>query len=135
MSTTSEEPNSPVKKHKRKRSPSPSRHLDEKQEDAERKFERRRRSLPNQYGDDRYNRNHGEEERYRPSPRHDDREYAGRRLDDRYRPSKDRHLQNEDQGRLDGGGRLGGGGYDEYEAPVKFKGRGVMVCVHCSFLV
>lgn len=117
---------SPVKKHKRKRSPSPSRHLEDGHLDEERKYERRRRSLPNQYGDERYNRNYGEDDRYKPSPRRDNRDYAGRRRDDRYRPDRGRRQYDEDEGRLDGGGRLGGGDYDDYEAPVKFKGRGVM---------
>ncbi|KAK0266326.1 hypothetical protein B0A54_04814 [Friedmanniomyces endolithicus] len=47
-------PHSPAEKHKRKRSPSPSRHVAEKRtDDADAQYERRRRSLPNQYGDER----------------------------------------------------------------------------------
>jgi peptidyl-prolyl isomerase G (cyclophilin G) len=116
---------SPTKMHKRKRSASPSRHGD---------GERRRRSLPNQYRDDRFNRPREDEDRYRPSPRrddyrhpsrrhNDDPRYPERRQDDRYRPSRERnpyHNAQEDYG------RLGGGSYDEYEPTVKFKGRGVM---------
>ncbi|TKA62268.1 hypothetical protein B0A55_10898 [Friedmanniomyces simplex] len=127
----SDETHSPAEKHKRKRSPSPSRHLDESRmddkDDKDDKYERRRRSLPNQYGDERYNRNYGDEARYKPSPRRDNREYAGRRGEDRYRPAHGRPRHEHDTGRLDdSGGRLGGGGYDENEPPVKFKGRGVM---------
>lgn len=115
---------SPVKKHKRKRSPSPSRHLDVDHRDGEDYERRRRRSLPNQYGDERYNRNYGDEDRYKPTPRRDDHRYAGGRRDDRYRPARDHYG---DDGRLNGDGRLGGGGYDDgFEPPVKFKGRGVM---------
>lgn len=120
LSTPSEEDDSqatsPVSKHKRKRSPSPSRHHktgkpsssrhEARESDHER---RRRRSLPNQYED---------ENRYRPSPRRDD--YRKPR-DDRYRPSRDRYR---DDGRLGDEERLGSGAYDD--APVKFKGRGVM---------
>ncbi|KAF2774138.1 hypothetical protein EJ03DRAFT_284218 [Teratosphaeria nubilosa] len=126
LSTPSEEneQQSPVEKHKRKRSPSPSKPID-RQDGGE----RRRRSLPNQY--------HEGEKRYRPVLRRDDYQhrhrenehgdsYRGRREDgrgDRYRP-RDRH---HDDGRLGGGGgRLGGGAYDEADPPVKFKGRGVM---------
>ena len=113
---------SPAKLHKRKRSPSPSRHADR---DG---FERRRRSLPNQYSDERYSRINDDEDRYRPSPRRDgyrpsgykrDEEDNSRRLNDRYRPSRERNRYSND-------GRLGGGVYDEHEPPVKFKGRGVM---------
>ncbi|KXS98976.1 hypothetical protein AC578_4976 [Pseudocercospora eumusae] len=114
---------SPVKKHKRKRSPSPSRHLDRRDEGAQ--FERRRRSLPNQY--DRQARRDPEGDRYRPSPRRDDnyKHAAGHRGgNDKYRPSRDRDRY-QDENRL-GDGRLGGGGYDDYDPPVKFKGRGVM---------
>lgn len=111
---------SPTKVHKRKRSASPSRHGD---------GERRRRSLPNQYRDDRFNRHREDDDRYRPSPRRDDYRHPGRRQndawhsdgrqDDRYRPSRERNPH-------DDHGRLGGGSYDDYEPPVKFKGRGIM---------
>lgn len=111
---------SPARMHKRKRSPSPSRHLDRRSEQAGE--ERRRRSLPNQYNEDR-RRGYGDQDRYRPSPRRDDYRYHGRRRDDnRYRPSRDRY---ENEGRLGDDGRLGGSG-DGYDPPVKFKGRGVM---------
>lgn len=105
--------------HKRKRSPSPSRHMDRREEHAD-DTERRRRSLPNQYRD-----RNGDTDRYRPSPRRDDHRHAGRRDNNRYRPSRDHHP---DTGRLDHDGRLGGGGYDssQPDTPVKFKGRGVM---------
>ena len=113
---------SPTKMHKRKRSPSPSRHMDRRDESAE--PERRRRSLPNQYR----NRN-DDTDRYRPSPRRNEHRHAGRRDDNRYRPSRDRYGDSgrlNDDGRLGGGGG-GGGGYDGHQdAPVKFKGRGVM---------
>ncbi|KAK4548377.1 hypothetical protein LTR36_010248 [Oleoguttula mirabilis] len=133
LSTPSEQdekddPHSPVKKHKRKRSPSPSRHVEAEPEDGDDYEQRRRRSLPNQYGDERYSRNYGDEDRYRPSPRRED-WYAGGRRDDRYRPAhnRDRHS---DEGRLGGDGRLGGGGgggYDDgHDPPIKFKGRGAM---------
>lgn len=116
---------SPTKMHKRKRSASPSRHGD---------GERRRRSLPNQYRDGRFNKPREDEDRYRPSPRRDDYRHPSRRhnddprhperrQDDRYRPTRERnphHNAQEDHG------RLGGGSYDEHEPPVKFKGRGVM---------
>ncbi|KAK4499333.1 hypothetical protein PRZ48_009846 [Zasmidium cellare] len=111
---------SPAEMHKRKRSPSPSRHTDRRDENAT--YERRRRSLPNQYNE-RRDRRHVEEDRYRPSPRREDHGYAGhRREDDRYRPSKNRF---HDEGRLDNSGRLSGSGSGDH-APVKFKGRGVM---------
>jgi peptidyl-prolyl isomerase G (cyclophilin G) len=116
----SSERSSPAKKHKRKRSPSPSRHAD-----GEGHYERRRRSLPNQYGDGRQEGRQEDEDRYKPSPRRDDYRHQARRRDgDSYRPSRDRHRRGD--GRL-GGGRLGGGGgYDDHDPPVKFKGRGVM---------
>jgi len=115
---------SPVKKHKRKRSISPSRHKDRRHPDASTDSiwhdRRRRRSLPNQYLEE-------EQERYRPSPRRapDDRYAGNRRRDDgypsdrsdRYRPARDRYGDD---------GRLGGSAYDEYDPPVKFKGRGAM---------
>lgn len=111
---------SPAEMHKRKRSPSPSRHTDRRDENAT--FERRRRSLPNQYNE-RRNRRDGDEDRYRPSPRREDNAFAGRRRDDdRYRPSRNRF---QDEGRLDNSGRLSGSGGGDH-APVKFKGRGVM---------
>ena len=122
----SDEASSPVKMHKRKRSPSPSRHQKRDSEDSS-EFERRRRSLPNQYNGDRHRRNYGEESRYRPSPRHHDSDYPARRRDDRYRPSRGPSRYEDDSGRLGGGGRLGGENHgDQYDAPVKFKGRGVM---------
>ncbi|KAK5133806.1 hypothetical protein LTR08_007236 [Meristemomyces frigidus] len=126
----SEDPqaHSPAVKHKRKRSASPSRHQNAQPHDgdAEDYEARRRRSLPNQYGDERYTRNYGDQDRYRPGPRREDRYAAGGR-DDRHRPAGD-------YGRLGGGGgdggggRLGGGGAydDERYPPVKFKGRGAM---------
>ncbi|EME38435.1 hypothetical protein DOTSEDRAFT_75836 [Dothistroma septosporum NZE10] len=111
---------SPAKMHKRKRSPCPSRHLDQRDEEAT--FERRRRSLPNQYKNDQ-DRRTADEDRYRPSPRRDGHNYPGRqRGEDRYRPSRDRY---DDHGRLGEDGRLGIGGSD-HDPPVKFKGRGVM---------
>jgi len=114
---------SPAEKHKRKRSPSPSRHV------KEGVFERRRRSLPNQYQDERVTRAGDDEERYKPSPRRGDHRYSGRRQDDykgdRYRPSNDRS-RNADRGRLGDDGRLGGGDSDRNDPPVKFKGRGAM---------
>lgn len=116
--------NSPAKMHKRKRSPSPSRNVDRRPENAS--GDRRRRSLPNQYHNvnDR-DRRYEDEDRYRPSPRREDDSYPGRRReDDRYRPSRDRYP---DGDRLDSDGRLGGGGgYEEHDPPVKFKGRGTM---------
>lgn len=115
---------SPVKKHKRKRSPSPSRRLDRRDEDSQ--FERRRRSLPNQY--DRHGRRDPEGDRYRPSPRRDDNyRYSGghRRDQDRYRPSRDRERY-QDENRLSDGRPGGAGGHDDVQPPVKFKGRGVM---------
>ena len=59
--------------HKRKRSASPSRHGE---------GERRRRSLPNQYRDDRFQRPREDDDRYRPSPRRGDYQHpdAGLRL-------------------------------------------------------
>lgn len=131
LSPPSEDPeatsgrNSPAQKHKRKRSPSPSRHAD-----GTGTYERRRRSLPNQY-DQRKGRmtSTEDEERYKPSPRRDDnRHRGGQRRDrdsDRYRPNRDRH-QGRDDGRL-ADGRLGGSeNFDTADPPVKFKGRGVM---------
>ena len=119
--TEDSERGSPAKKHKRKRSPSPSRHVDLGD------YERRRRSLPNQYGEKRAERLDGDKERYKPSPRRDGYQQEGRRWedhdrqrkDDRYRPSRERNPYGED-------GRLGGGGYEDHDPPVKFKGRGVM---------
>ena len=120
----SSEKGSPTKKHKRKRSASPSRHADHVG------YERRRRSLPNQYGEEwRNNKGYEDEDRYKPSPRRDDYRHRGRRRDesdrngrqnDGYRPSRQQDGYS-DYGRLGGGG-----GYDEHEPPVKFKGRGVM---------
>ncbi len=124
--TESEESNSdsPARRHKRKRSPSPSRHTNH---DG---YERRRRSLPNQYRDERFGKVSASEDddRYKPSPRRNhDRQDGQRwqqendrhRKDDRYRPAKDRNPHADD-------GRLGGGGHDDHDPPVKFKGRGVM---------
>ncbi|KAK4630301.1 Peptidyl-prolyl cis-trans isomerase H [Fulvia fulva] len=114
---------SPAKMHKRKRSPSPSRHLDRRDEEAT--FERRRRSLPNQYKDHQDRRN-ADEDRYRPSPRRDGHNYSGRqRGNDRYRPGRDRY---DDHGRLGDDGRTGGGHENDHHhaPPVKFKGRGSM---------
>ncbi|KAI5366242.1 putative cyclophilin-type peptidyl-prolyl cis-trans isomerase domain-containing protein [Septoria linicola] len=89
-----EDETSDVSVHKRKRSPSPSRHMDRREEGAE--SERRRRSLPNQYRDAGI-RDHGDTDRYRPSPRRNDRRHASRKDDDRYRPSRERH---QNSGRL-----------------------------------
>lgn len=119
--TEDSERGSPAKKHKRKRSASPSRHVDTGSN------ERRRRSLPNQYRDRRLEKDDVDDERYKPSPRRDENRHENRRWedgghgrkDDRYRPSRDRNPYGDD-------GRLGGGGYDDYDPPVKFKGRGVM---------
>lgn len=119
---------SSVKLHKRKRSQSPSRHVDRRSDDAE--SERRRRSLPNQYNNhrdrdrERY-RGQGDEDRYRPSPRRDGQRYPGRQDNNsRYRS------RYADDGRLGGGdddGRLGGGdSRDDNEPAVKYKGRGAM---------
>ena len=119
--TEDSERGSPAKKHKRKRSPSPSRHVDTGS------TERRRRSLPNQYRDRRTDRTDPDDDRYKPSPRRDDYRHVSRkwedgghsRKDNRYRPSRDRNPYGDD-------GRLGGGSHDDYDPPVKFKGRGVM---------
>lgn len=121
-----------TEKHKRKRSPSPSRHkIAPTPSNDESSYEqRRRRSLPNQYAEDRAQRYRDDEDRYRPSPRRNDDRYAGRRDDrprprqnDRYRP-RDRYT---DFGRLGGGdGRLGSGDTSENDPPVKYKGRGSM---------
>jgi len=107
---------SPTKMHKRKRSPSPSRHVDRRSEHAG--DGRRRRSLPNQYRDN-HDRRRGDEDRYRPSPRRDDYHQSARRRgdNDRYRPSRDRFGDE---------GRLGGDAFHDHDPPVKFKGRGVM---------
>ena len=117
---------SPAPKHKRKRSPSPSRHLKAKAPDGavDELEARRRRSLPNQYGDEHYRRNRGDEERYRPSPRRDSK-YTGGGHDDRYRPARDNAGGYRGGG---GGSRLGGGGghEDSHDPTVKFKGRGAM---------
>ncbi|OQO02618.1 hypothetical protein B0A48_12146 [Cryoendolithus antarcticus] len=122
-----------VTKHKRKRSASPSRgkpvdsakdsdHMDDsaaEHSDAQ----RRRRSLPNQYAEQRRDRKQPDGDRYRPSPRRDD-GYAGRRYEgrddrwrrgDRYKPAR---------GGQDG--RLGVDPEQENEPPVKYKGRGAM---------
>lgn len=116
-----------TEKHKRKRSPSPSRHNAPAtpREDETPHDQRRRRSLPNQYAEERVRRNHGDEDRYRPSPRRDDNRFAGRRddrpryrQDDRYRPRN----RFGDDGRLGGDGDAGG----ENDPPVKYKGRGAM---------
>ncbi|QIX01041.1 hypothetical protein AMS68_006558 [Peltaster fructicola] len=116
---------SPVKMHKRKRSSSPSRkpnqdsHLDDRQPDR-----RRRRSLPNQYDDER-------EAGPRHQHRHDRRtdRFDGQRSDhrqhDRWRPYQGRGDVSRHSSRYDDG-RLGGGGHEDGAPPVKFKGRGVM---------
>jgi len=129
------EQHSPVKKHKRKREPSPSRPLKDAMPQQEHDdYQRRRRpSLPNQYSEEKHNGLRGDDDRYKPSPRRADHRYAGQRRDgeyrhqredDRYRPSRDRD-QDEHQGRLSSNGRLADG-YDDHGPPVKFKGRGVM---------
>ncbi|KAF2725900.1 hypothetical protein K431DRAFT_259687 [Polychaeton citri CBS 116435] len=122
---------SPASKHKRKRSPSPSRH--DRRDADDRTFERRRRSLPNQYARDRPGRAYEEEDRYRPSPRRDDQyrrnDDNSHRRDDRYRPDRSRRDRYENNdGRLgDTGGRLGGDDAAHRDGPpVKFKGRGFM---------
>lgn len=118
--------------HKRKRSQSPSRHNAAPMplNDETPYGQRRRRSLPNQYAEERARRTYGDEDRYRPSPRRDNTHYAGRRddrprqrQDDRYRP-RDRFGND---GRLGGDGRLSVGEDDrENDPPVKYKGRGSM---------
>lgn len=120
---------SATEKHKRKRSPSPSRHnaAHIPRNDETSQGQRRRRSLPNQYAEERNRRSYGDEDRYRPSPRRDDNRFAGRdhprqRQDDRYRP-RNRFA---DDGRLGGGERLGDEGGGENDPPVKYKGRGSM---------
>jgi peptidyl-prolyl isomerase G (cyclophilin G) len=122
---------SATEKHKRKRSPSPSRHNDAPipHNDETSHGQRRRRSLPNQYAEERRRRHLGDEDRYRPSPRRDENPYAGRRDDrprqrqgDSYRPSN--RLGGD--GRLGNPDRLGGEGGSENDPPVKYKGRGSM---------
>lgn len=108
--------------HKRKREPSPSRHLDRRDEDAS--FERRRRSLPNQYQSSN-EQSRRKEDGYRQGFRRDgfqESDNSARREGDTYRPSRDRYPTD---GRLQDDGRLGSSGRDE-QYPVKFKGRGVM---------
>ena len=127
------EPESASEMYKRKRSQSPSRHnaAPMPHNDENSYGQRRRRSLPNQYAEERARRNYGEEDRYRPSPRRNN-NYAGRRDDDRPRQRQDDryrpHDRFGDDGRLGGsGGRLGNdnaGG--ENDPPVKYKGRGSM---------
>jgi peptidyl-prolyl isomerase G (cyclophilin G) len=126
------EPESATEIHKRKRSQSPSRHNADPtpHNDETSDGQRRRRSLPNQYAEDRARRTYGEEDRYRPSPRRDNTHYAGRRddrprqrQDDRYRPRNDRF---NDDGRLDGGRLDNDGVGGENDPPVKYKGRGSM---------
>lgn len=113
--------NSSVKMHKRKRSKSPSRPVDRRSDLAE--AERRRRSLPNQYSNHREREQggrHGDEERYRPSPRRDDQQYPGRN-------SRPRHAEARRLGAGGDDGRLGGGdAYGEHVPAVKYKGRGAM---------
>jgi peptidyl-prolyl isomerase G (cyclophilin G) len=127
LSTPSEErsdleQDSPVEKHKRKRSPSPSRHVD-RQEDLNDYERRRRRSLPNQYRSE-------DDERYRPSPRRGDYRLPDRRRGDGYRSRRDDNRGDRYRPRDHYGdeGRLGSSsGYDdEFDPPVKFKGRGIM---------
>lgn len=116
---------SSVKMHKRKRSQSPSRHIDRRSDGAETEH-RRRRSLPNQYNNHRNRERdrHADEDRYRPSPRRDGQRFPG------HKDSDSRHRSRyADEGRLDGGedGRLGGGGDRDDSAPaVRYKGRGAM---------
>lgn len=124
---------SPIEKHKRKRSQSPSRHngAPPPRNDETSYGQRRRRSLPNQYAEDRYQRYRDDEDRYRPSPRRDDERYAGRRNDqprqrrtDTYRPRNNRFS---DDGRLGGDDRLdASGGTSENDPPVVYRGRGNM---------
>lgn len=119
---------SSVKMHKRKRSQSPSRHLDRRSDGTE--TERRRRSLPNQYSNHRErdrerDRGYGDEDRYRPSPRRDGQRYPGRQ------ENNSRHRSRyADGGRLgddSDDGRLGGGdSHDDHAPAVKYKGRGAM---------
>lgn len=83
--------------------------------------------MPNQYSATRHAKYEEDVEKPKLSAGQDGHRDGGRRQDygrvrpdDRYRPSKDRYPRGDD-------GRLGGGGgYDEHEPPVKFKGRGVM---------
>lgn len=124
----SETQDSPVKMHKRKRSPSPSRvakpESDSRCESEEQR--RRRRSLPNQYKDARDN---ADGDRYRPSPRRDQYAHSGRRREDAYPDRRENdHFRRHERAGARNDGRLGGGDRyeDQHEAPVRFKGRGIM---------
>ncbi|KAM0714900.1 hypothetical protein Q7P37_009365 [Cladosporium fusiforme] len=114
---------SPTEKHKRKRSPSPSRHTaaPPPRNDETSYGQRRRRSLPNQYAQDKNRRYRDDEDRYRPSPRRDNQYtgHRGQRQTDRYRP-RDRF---NDEGRLGSNDRLEDEGTGE---KVTYKGRGSM---------
>lgn len=115
---------SPTRKHKRKRSSSPSRY-----QDGQESHGRRRRSLPNQYDAmDRRDRRGDDSARYRPYPRRDDRRhdnrYDGHGPGDHYRPSK-RREEYDNHGRL-GDSYLVHDRHSGQDPPVKFKGRGIM---------
>lgn len=124
---------SPATKHKRKRSQSPSRHISAKVQSRSTSAERRRRrSLPNQY----YRDNDGRERKHRDSPRRDDPRHADGRLNDGGHARRNDYAQRGSRnsnrgygnfGRLDrNDGRLGGGEDGDENAPVKYKGRGIM---------
>ncbi|KAK6428801.1 hypothetical protein LTR95_015053 [Oleoguttula sp. CCFEE 5521] len=133
LDETDETSDASVTNHKRKRSASPSRgkpvdsakdsdNMDDsaaEHSDAQ----RQRRSLPNQYAEQRRDRKQPDGDRYRPSPRRDD-GYAGRRYEDR-----DDRWRRGDRYKPARGGqdeRLGGDAEQENEPPVKYKGRGAM---------
>ena len=121
---------SPAPKHKRQRSPSPSRHNDKTGDDRHDDYERRRRrSLPNQYNDDRAQ-NPGRRDRDRggqgqgqgQAPRDDrrdatrnDRRHAGSRDWDDPRPT-DRNSDRRDD-RRDNRGYGGGRRYQDSYRP------------------
>lgn len=126
----SDDPHSPVKLHKRKRSASPSRQS-ESVSSRERDYERRRPSLPNQYNR-RQDRHSHRDDRYQPIQSNyvraryrDDRRHHDRYETDRYRPQYRAHDRYERHDRRDGD-TSGSGGQVREEQGVKFKGRGVM---------
>lgn len=112
---------SPVKIHKRNRSPSPSPAYTTEEDDEDHR--RRRRSLPNQYLN--HQRYHSRTDRqntrqWRDSHRRDDR--YKRDISDRDRFGDYRRAEyKRDDGRL-----MHSGSQDEQTSGVKFKGRGVM---------